>query len=160
MRRYIVEEFLKITDSMRHAAQIRMDADRHDPRRNLALLIQAIELALATFKQLCWGVLPYGHYGDVVDFDRVRQRNQGTGRRFQFAGEVVDDPVGDVADTFVCEEISRVGGTVRLSAHWAEEGDFLRAESQAVAAVLEISLQTAKARSREARRKSAGTDSG
>ena len=42
--------------------------------------------------------------------------------------------------------------TVRLSARWAEEGDFLRAESQAVAAVLEISLQIAKARSREARR--------
>jgi hypothetical protein len=35
-----------------------------------------------------------------------------------------------------------------------------RDESQAVAAVLEISLQTAKARSRQARRKSAGTDSG
>ena len=51
-------------------------------------------------------------------------------------------------------------GTVRLSARWAEEGEFLRAESQAVAAVLEISLQIAKARSREARRKSAGTDSG
>ena len=51
-------------------------------------------------------------------------------------------------------------GTVRLSARGAEEGDFLRAESQAVAAVLEISLQTAKARSREARRKSAGTDFG
>jgi hypothetical protein len=41
-----------------------------------------------------------------------------------------------------------------------DEGDFLRAESQTAALVFDISRQTAKARSREARRKSAGTDSG
>ena len=53
-------------------------------------------------------------------------------------------------------------GTVRLSARSAEEGDFLRARVQAVAAVLEISLQTGKRLApREARRKSQqGTDSG
>ena len=53
-----------------------------------------------------------------------------------------------------------VVGTVKLIARCAEEGGFLRAESQAVAPVLEISLQIAKARSREARRKSARADAG
>ena len=66
----------------------------------------------------------------------------------------------DQVDAAAIYEAMSRPGTVRLSARGAEEGDFLRAESQAVAAVLEISLQTAKARSHEARRKSAGTDSG
>src|SRR5580700_6693903 len=51
-------------------------------------------------------------------------------------------------------------GIVKLSERRAEEGRFSERWGQAVAPVLEISRQAAKARSREARRKSAGADWG
>jgi hypothetical protein len=51
-------------------------------------------------------------------------------------------------------------GIANLSERWAEEADLSERRGQTVAFVLEIARQTAKARSREARRKSAVADSG
>jgi hypothetical protein len=55
---------------------------------------------------------------------------------------------------------AKLDGIVKLSERRAEEGGFSERWDQAVAPVLEISRQAAKARSREVRRKSAGADSG
>jgi hypothetical protein len=55
---------------------------------------------------------------------------------------------------------STAHGIVKLSECLAEERRFSERWGQAVAPVLEISRQAAKARSREARRKSAGADWG
>jgi len=52
------------------------------------------------------------------------------------------------------------GGIVNLIACRAEDGHFLGAEGQAIALVVEMWRQMAKARTREARRYSALADSG
>ena len=56
MARSIIEKFLKVADTVRHAREIRVDADRHDPRDVGAFGVQPVELALTALEHLVRGV--------------------------------------------------------------------------------------------------------
>src|SRR5262249_48563132 len=86
----IVVQHFQVFDPVWYAREIRVDRDRHHTRRLRAVEVQPIELVLAAAEEfLRWLLLNSGD-DDVVDFDRVGDRNDLAGPRLEVDGLIVE----------------------------------------------------------------------
>ena len=85
-----------------------MHGERHHARVHRALRVEAVELILAAREPLLRRVVLDDHHRDVVELERVRDRDEGARRRLDLVGLIVVDPVGDVLDALLGEEVERL----------------------------------------------------
>src|SRR5258706_29189 len=68
---HISIQLLEIADAMRHAGDVRMHGDCHHAARAFAIVVEPVELVLATQQQLLGRRVLDHHHRDVVDLERV-----------------------------------------------------------------------------------------
>src|ERR1700741_446787 len=74
----VVEKPLNVGDAVRHAAYVRMHADRHYACACLAFLMQPVEVVDAAAQPFLRAVVCDEHHRDVVHLDRVGHRDDRT----------------------------------------------------------------------------------
>ena len=106
----VVVEHLQVLDPVRHAGEIRVDRDRHDPGRRLALEVEAVELIPPAAQDLVRRLLLDGADDDVVDLDGVGHRDHAAGARLERHRLLVHHPVGDIFDAGFGQQVERLVG--------------------------------------------------
>ena len=95
---------------MRHADQIRMQADRHDPAGLRALGVERIELAFYRSDELLDRAVARLQKRRIVDLVGIGDRDQLSAADIHEERLVVADPVGDILDAVVGQIVERVPG--------------------------------------------------
>src|SRR6267378_3445839 len=116
-------EILSVGDAVRHADQIGMQADRHDPAGLGTLGVERVELAADNLLELVDRAVAVIEVRRVVDLVGIGDRDQPLAADIHQIRLVVIDPVGDIETTLLGEEIERMPGLGEAGAEPA--GGFL-----------------------------------
>src|SRR5262245_14100779 len=104
----VVVHCLEVLDAMGDAGDVRVHGERHHARVHRALRVQPVELVLAAGEPLLRRVVLDHHHRDIVELERVRDRDERARRRLDLVWLIVVDPVGDVLDALLGEEVERL----------------------------------------------------
>src|SRR5262245_21598811 len=96
-RGVFIERF-KVFDSVRLAADVGMDGERHDLGALLALEVKAVELVDGALKEMLALMVLHDHHRDVVELDRIGQGYERPIGGADGGRLVVIDPVADIFD--------------------------------------------------------------
>ena len=104
----IFEPTVESADSVRHADDEGMEADRHDPPGLRALAIEHVELAFDHGLELFGGATHADHRRKVVDLPGIGDRADRPSADIHPVGLIVVDPVGDVVGAVVDQVVEGV----------------------------------------------------
>src|SRR5262249_16489332 len=106
----LFEGVLDMPDPMRHAGKIGVAGDRHDFRALGGLLVETREMVQCAPVHHLGRMMLKSHHDDVVKLEVVRERNDGTMRRFEWHGFMVEKPVTDIFNAGLREVIESLVG--------------------------------------------------
>src|ERR1700691_2057227 len=113
----VIEEGLEVLDPVRHAANVWMYRETQYLSARDAFLIKPVELVAGALQENIGMMMLHHHHRDVVQFHRIGKRHQPSVRSCDFGRLVIIDPVTDVLDSGLGQQVGRLVG---LGQPWAE----------------------------------------
>src|SRR6266849_6163066 len=106
----VAERLVEPGDAVRHADQIGVEADRHDPARMRALGVERVELALYRGDELVDRAVAGMEERRIVDLVGIGDRHEPLAADIHQIGLVVIDPIGDIETALFDQVVERVPG--------------------------------------------------
>ena len=106
----VVVDGFEVSDAVRLPADVGMDRDRHDLRPLGAFAIEPLEGIDAALREVGRFMMLDEHHRNVVELDRIRQRDERAVRGVDFRRLVVIVPVADVFDAGGGEQVRGILG--------------------------------------------------